>query len=208
MIPRFFFIVAALAALPCEAAVIYSGLQNIVVGQNLDGVHLKLDPGIGTTIVTSAEPPDWNTKPYLNPFFGGVAVASSPLLRPIITGTDEIVNIATGTLISAASGFATGENGSGTHVGAGAGQFSLGSPGLIGFAFERTLGGPTYYGWLRLIMNNAGAGTIVDWAYEDGGAPLLAGTLTTVPEPSRMMLLGGGILAITQRRRRNRPTSL
>ena len=185
---------------PCaaRAALMYSGMQNVAVPLTLDGVSLRLSDGT----VSGAFPANWNTEPWLNPFFGGVDIANSPLLRPVITGADQIVNLAPGTVIGSGSGFAAGESGSSTHVGAAANQFQSGTPGLIGFVFETTAGGPDYYGWLRMTVSNTGPGSIADWAYEStAGAPVQAG-ITAVPEPAALavglLCLGAAML----RRRR------
>ena len=155
-----------LLLLPClafasaaRAALVYSGVQNLPIPATLDGTYLRLTDGA----VSGTFPASWATAPWLNPFFGGVDIANSPLLRPIITGTDQILNLAVGTVISSASNFVAGESGSSTHVGAGAGQFALGTAGLLGFAFRPTAADPVSYGWLRLIVNNTGPGSIVDW---------------------------------------------
>ena len=104
------------------------------------------------------------------------------------------MNLSSGTVINAASNFVAGESGSATHVGGAANQFQIGTPGIIGFAFETTVGGADYYGWLRTTVNNVGAGTIVDWGYETtAGVPVLAG-LAAVPEPATF---AAGLLCLT-----------
>ena len=172
------------AAATARAALFYSGVQNVPIPQTLDGVYLRMSEGA----TTGAFPPDWSTAPWLNPFFGGVDVGNSPLLRPVITGADQIVNLASGTVIDSGSNFVAGESGSSTHTGAAANQFHIGTPGLMGFVFETTAGGPDYYGWVRMNVNNVGAGSIVDWAYDNtAGTPLLAG-ISSVPEPATMLV--------------------
>ena len=141
-------------------------------------------------VTNTTFPANWSTEPWLNPFFGGVDIANSPLLRPIITGTDQILNLAPGTIIGSTSNFVAGESGSSTHVGNGPGQFTLGTPGIIGFAFDMSVGGPDLYGWLRIDINNTSPGTIVDWAYQTTpGASIIA---TQTPEPCPMILAGAG----------------
>ena len=180
------FLLLLASAPPGRAAlIIYSGLQNIPIPLNFEGVYLRVDTGA----TSAALPANWNTAPWLNPFFGGVDIANSPLLRPIITGTDQILNLASGTAINAGSNFVMGESGSTTHVGAGAGQFQIGTPGIIGFVFNTSVGSPVRYGWMGIEINNTGAGRIIDWAYEDTpGTGIVAG-LTAVPEPSEALVL-------------------
>ena len=151
-------------------------------------------------------PSDWSTAPWLNPFFGGVNIANSALLRPIITGTDQILNLAAGTVINGAGNFVAGESGSSTHVGVAANQFHFGTVGIMGFVFEATGGGSSYYGWGRLNVNNVGAGSIVDWAYDNTPeTSILAGQIAPVPEPAegaRILLLALPGVSLLLRRRR------
>lgn len=150
----------------------YSGYQNVAIPFDLNGAYLN--PVTGTTYI-DPYPATWDTAPWINPFFGGVDIANSALLRPVITGTDQIVNLGTGTLINGSSNFVAGESGSSTHVGAGAGQFTLGTPGNIGFEFEASVGGPTRYGWMNTTISNSGAGVIRDWAYDNAGGGIVIG---------------------------------
>ena len=80
----------------------------------------------------------------------------------------------------------------------------LGAQGLLAFVMQETVGGPNRYGWMRIIISNTGAGTIVDWAYDNSGASIQAGYTGTIliPEPSRMLLLLGGLQGLVLRRRR------
>ena len=156
-----------------HAGVTYSGYQNIAVPQNLEGLYLNV-----TTGATSfSQPADWNSSSWINPFFGGVYTANSDLLRPVITGSDQILNLGTGTLVSSASTFATGESGSTTHVGAGAGQFTLGTAGYMGFQFKTSPAGTTQYGWLNTTISNTGTGVIRDWGFEAEAGSIVVGRL-------------------------------
>ena len=180
-----------------RANLIYSG-TDIIIPLDLAGVYLNLSTGA----TALSQPADWNTAPWINPFFGGVYVASSPLLLPVITGTDRILNLAAGTVIGAAGTFAPGESGSSTHVGPAADQFQIGVPGIMGFKFLMTPGGAVHYGWLGMVVNNTGAGTITEWAYESTpDTAVLAGSTTPVPEPA-VVAVGLLCLAVGLARRR------
>jgi autotransporter-associated beta strand protein len=156
-----------------HAGVIYSGYKNIAIPQNFDGLYLNV-----TTGATSfTQPADWNSSSWINPIFGGVWTGSSERLRPMITGSDQILNLSTGTLVSNASTFATGESGSTTHVGEGAGQLTLGQAGYMGFQFETSPGGTTQYGWLNTTISNTGAGVIRDWGFEAAEGSIVVGRI-------------------------------
>lgn len=184
-----------------RGAVVSSGIVNIPIPLDFEGTYLRMPTGASTT----AFPGDWSTAPWLNPFFGGVYIGTSPLFRPVITGADQIVKLAAATLISSDSNFAPGENGSTTHVGNGADQFQLGVPGYMGFVWRAPEDPPTtqYYGWALIRANNDGPGSIIGWGYEDqAGVGILAGSITSVPEPAGVLT---GLLCIglaTLRRRR------
>jgi hypothetical protein len=179
-------------AATAPAAVIYSGVQNILLPNSHDGVYINLFNGATSLSL----PGTWDTAPWINPFFGGTVIGTSALLRPIITGADQIENLVIPTLISSLNNYATGESGSSTHIGMDTNQFQLGTSGLMGFRFESGVGQPTLYGWLRFTPDNVGSGAVVrDWAYEDSGAPL------TVPEPSRALLMMFAMIGCAMQRR-------
>jgi hypothetical protein len=198
MKPRLLLTVLALTvASDTYASLIYSGVQNVAIPLNFEGVYVRLSD----STVSASYPVNWDTEPWLNPFFGGVDVGNSPLLRPIITGSDQIVNLSLGTVIGSGSNFVAGESGSSTHTGAAANQFHIGTPGIIGFTFKTAVAGPDYYGWLRMTVDNTGAGSITDWAYNNtAGTPVLAG-ISAVPEPATV-LVGMALCAVGMLRRR------
>lgn len=206
-------LILALAAAPLIAPsawgdVIYSGYQNLTVPQNFEGVYLNL--GTGTSSGSYPGDTAYDTAPWINPFNGGVYIGTSPLLRPVVNSLsanndDPIRNLSVGTLVSNASTFTPAVNGSTTHVGAGANQFAIGTPGNIGFQFEASVGGPTRYGWMNTTINNTGAGVIRDWAYDNAGGSIVVGrvqqsapvlgeqTFTLSPGPGENFTLGSAI---------------
>ncbi len=192
----FAILLALLAMVPlARGAVIYSGVQNLSVPQSPDGLYLNVHSGA----TAGGQPGSWNTSPWLNPFFGGVYIATDDLLLPVITGADQIVNLAAGTMIDGSSTFASAESGSTTHLGGGPLQFQLATPGYMGFAFQQNVGGPLYYGWLQLTINNGSPGIIHDWAYESIAG---VGIVTGIPEPGRALLLFfGACIALINRKR-------
>ena len=197
----FFAILAFLIPHSAHSAVVYSGIQNLSVPQDLGGLYLNVFTGATATL----QPGDWNTAPWINPIFGGVSIGNSDLLRPNTDGAGRDLKVAIGSIVNNTLDFAPGEAGSTTHVGAGADQFQLGAQGLLAFEMQETVGGPNRYGWMRIVINNTGVGTIVDWAYDTTASSIIAGWTGTVliPEPSRLLLLLGGMQALVLRRRRS-----
>jgi hypothetical protein len=187
-----------------RATIVYSGIQNVDIPLDFNGVFLRIDTGISTLV----EPGNFNTAPWMNPFFGGVDLGNGNLLRPVITGASQIVNLAPGTLIGSASNFVAGQSGSSTHVGPAANQFQVNVPGYLGATFRQTPGGPDYYGWVQMDVNNAGVGKIIAWAFEGvAGAPIAAGQTSgtsPVPEPGTALFGFAMILAGLGRRSRDR----
>jgi hypothetical protein len=195
---RFLLLLPILAAATpaSRATIIYSGVQDFPIPFDLQGSYLRIDTGA----TAGALPGDWATAPWINPFFGGVKIANSPLLRPVITGSSQILNLAVGTVIDGTSNFVAGESGSETHFGIGVGQFALNVPGYLGVTFRSTVGGPDRYGWLQIQISNLGPGKIISWAYENvSAAPIQVGA---TPEPGSLALLGlaGAGFALLRRR--------
>lgn len=200
-------LVAGVAGLLCcqgsaQAALIYSGLQNIPIATTFAGVYVDVENTTNATNNGSSTITGWD----VNLFFGGVGEFNEPNFQPVRASSGDsfsaIQNLAIGTLISAGSTFATGTGGSGDigseHVGFSANQFQPDVEGLIGFKLI-TMSGP-FYGWMRVVLTFDDAGAeIIDWAYDDAGAAVLAGV---IPEPSRVMLTMLGLTTVMLRRRR------
>ncbi len=191
-------IVVMTASISANAAVIYSGVQNIAIPTTFDGVYLDIDTGTTSTSVITG----WD----INPFFGGFALGNSAAFQPVRTGTgnsDTILNLAYGTIVDSLLNYATGEAGSSDHIGGGANQFTDGSSGYLGFKFTDNSNAGTFFGWMRLTLTaNTSGATIHEWAYDNTGSGLLVGSLAAVPEPSRAMLLLLGLISMLIRRRR------
>lgn len=189
------------AGTTARAAIDYSGVQNIAIPLDIDGVFFRFDTGA----IAFSEPVDFNTAPWVNPFFGGTGIYNGDLFRPVITGADQVLNLAPGTVIGGASNFVADESVSSTHVGVGAGQFLLDTPGYLGATFKTSIGGPDYYAWIHVELNNDGPGKIISWAFEDvSGASILAGDIGPVPEPGTAFFGLGVALAALARRVRSR----
>jgi len=183
------------AMMPAGASVVYSGQRNLAV--TYDFVGLYLNPATGSTT------PNEDIEPMINLFFGGVGIGTNDLLRPVISGGDQVANLALDAMVGGSNSFAAGFNGSSSHVGPALDQYQIGIPGNLGFAMQTTIGGPTYYGWMQVVINNTGAGTVVDWAYENTADSSIA--VGAIPEAASMTLAMFGAVGIVLRRRRGHP---
>jgi hypothetical protein len=183
-----------------HSAVIYSGLQNIPIPTTFTGIYLDLD-----TAATSSTPSvGWD----INPFFGGIGIAGSAAFQPVRLGTgntDTIRLFANNDLIDSTLMYASGTNGSSDHLGA-SGNFQAGTEGYIGFRFTKNDSSGPYYGWMRLTLTSNTSGAFIhDWAWENSGIGIQTGSLLSVPEPSRALLLMLGIaVSLFSRTRRIR----
>jgi hypothetical protein len=190
-------------ALPAQAAVVYSGLQNISIPTDIDGVFIDIDGTSPMTAFTDFAGAD------INLFFGGMGIANNPAFQPARTSTSNlaaIVRFNAGDLINGSLNYATGYGGSGDpndHIGLGANQFLEGTTGFLGFRFFTNASAGPYYGWMRVkLTSNTAGGQVTDWAFDDTGASILAGFTGAVPEPSRVVLILLGLIGAVMRRRR------
>jgi hypothetical protein len=185
---------ASLAA-TSHAAIIYSGVRDILIPTTFIGVYLDVD--VGDTV--AEEGAGWD----INPFFGGEGVANSPSFEPVRMTVDvgsPVLNLAFGQTVSAAGTYATGYAGSDSHMGGGASQFASGNDGYIGFKLTANGNDGPYFGWMRLQLSNTGStGLIRDWAYDNTGGSITVGA---VPEPSAAalaLLLGSAAVCFRRR---------
>jgi hypothetical protein len=188
---------AVAAAGSAEAAIIYSGPQNIAIGQGFAQALL----------IDGDEYPDITLKNYsfINGPYQGATVDFYPgkLVAFPIAGTPYptwyVTALDAGFLVdSAAVSFFTGSMAYGAaNPNA---QFNDATGKFIGLQFPS--GGDNYFAWIRVNVNNeAGTFTIVDWAYDSSGAPIVVGA---VPEPSTLGLLAAGAAGVAALRRRRR----
>ncbi|MCX6857181.1 MAG: PEP-CTERM sorting domain-containing protein [Verrucomicrobia bacterium] len=186
------------------AAVIYSGLQNIIITTgNFDGVYIDVENLNPLTNNSTSPFSGWD----VNFFMGGIGEYNSAAFQPVrASGSDHfslIQNVPFGTLVSSSSIFASGIGGSDTdHIGSGPGKFTAGEPGYLAFRLAGNSG--PLYGWMRVTLTQDDPGALVhDWAYDDSGASILVGQ-TVIPEPGKTLLLMLGATGLLMQRRRSR----
>lgn len=209
--------VAALAAHTdqAEAAIVYSGPENINVGYGSTGqLYINLVTKQVNTGHVGASTPGWDINPFINSpndFIytptTGVLVRSAS--QPSTSG--DIAKLTGGTTIDSSSPLVTATTGGflnnntvGDWVGAGTGYVG------VKITEAGVNGGNPMFGWVQISKANSGTPTgdptginIIDWAYENTGAAIAAGD-TGVPEPSCLALLAAGAMGVMVRRNRAR----
>lgn len=187
---------AAAIGATADAAIVYSGVLNIVVPTtNVDGIYMNVETGQWANLPGS-NVPGWDINPYgtstTTISFWGTAGQGNGYVRGATSG---VGSLAAGTLIGGASIFLT----SGSHTTSGGGAWTLNANHLVGFKF---LNGANQlrYGWFKMSVGaNYGVRSIVEYAYDDTGAGITAGT---VPGPAGLAVLALGAVGIRSRRRK------
>jgi len=192
-----------------DAAVIYSGVQNVgldtPVDINGDGIFdVSMTISSFATATSATNTASLNT-PNNAAFIG----------QP---GGNQVAKLSAGSNISAGALFKFTDGSfriafSNTSSGFAASGPWNGAPGSSGFAGLKIADGPTdIFAWLRFSVTNDNKGfpvdvTLIDWAYEDTGASILAGqTVSAVPLPGSLGLLAMGISGLAAFRRRKTTT--
>lgn len=182
-----------------QTTIVYSGIKNLVIPTNFDGIYLDIDTGnTGGPELTGLD---------INPFFGGLGIANTVNFQPARSGTNQMdpyLNLAPGTLVNESLTYSTGDGGTDrTHIGVSSSQFQASVAGYIGFEFTPNAGGGVRYGWMRLTLTPNTTGAIIhDWAFESTGEQIYVG-MTAVPEPSSTLMLSITAAGLLVRRRRH-----
>jgi hypothetical protein len=201
-----------------EAAVIYSGVQNLTAellnptltsGLSDQSLNINLDGAGSNDIGMFVRRFQFITSSgYSNAVSDHYARLNYGNRRAAITYPNFPLNLPPGAPISAGGPWFTGP--SPLLKLNGAGNFPKGVAGLLGVRFFN--GPDTHFGWVRLQLDDVAAGiglgpdkiTVIDWAYEGtSGATILAGA---VPEPgtASLALLAGGFMGVAAYRRRRK----
>ena len=190
-------VATAAVAATSNAAIVYSGVLNIVIPANVDGVYMNVETG-QYVAGAGAGAPGWDVNPYgtSTTAVSLYAATGTGYMRNPGAGTSTgRTNIAAGTAIGAASFF---YGSSSATLGTLVGQWTANSTGIFGFKFLAA-DGLTHYGWMRLAIGaNAATRSIVDYGFEStAGVAIGAGA---VPAPGAIALLGLAGLATRRRR--------
>jgi len=176
-----------------EAAVIYSGPQNLDVGpisvggySSVDNVDIDLDGDLANDFRVGV------FAFYYGSFIGGDVRALQSGGAVARNGTPAR-QFASGSTIGASADFdfdrAALFDYSGGSFNSNFGWNTNGSVGFAGVKFDDR------YGWIQIEVTAANHMVVVDWAYEsEAGKSIKAGA--TVPEPSAGALTGLGLLAL------------
>jgi hypothetical protein len=166
---------------------VYSGIVNINIAGNIDGVYMNVQTGVTGT--SGASTAGWD----INPYFGGNTFYAAAVGYGTVAAGTNVANLAFGTMIDGTNATATVTPGA---------AFPTSAPGgYYGFRFQDG-GAAVRYGWAEVIRgaSTTTAGTIVRYAYDDSGAGIPAGA--TVPAPGSLALLAIGAAGLVGRRRK------
>jgi len=176
-----------------KATIIYSGPISINAPTTTSGVYLNLSSGVFSA--TPASVPGWDFN-----FWGSTSTnfwannsteANNGVVQNFTGGNSATLvdNLPLLTLIDGTWSYSR-TNGDET---AGLTAFNPNSSNnLIGIRFLNNTTNTLNFGWVRVslsALNGAQPRAIVEYAYDDSGAGILAG-FTGVPEPSTMALFG------------------
>jgi hypothetical protein len=183
----------ALAVTPAGAGIVYSGPQNVAVPFTGPGLSIDLDTGTFSTteevsgfdlfFTETGAPGNAGLR-----FAGGAAgdgvwsklttikhTASSASSSSSSTTTASVKKFNAGKLITSVKTFANmGLLGEVSSGGARDGFWGYGGSGYVGFEFV-SAANTTLYGWVQLAVGEDLTATVVDWAYDDSGQPIVAG---------------------------------
>ena len=206
--------VASASLLTAQAALIYSGVQNvsitgIISEGSVDTLSVDLDfaGGMDLSLSYLGHKSSIETR-FSNQVFDGVNFVRTPTRFVGSTGTPGFGiadKLAASTAVGPGSVFLADNGGIPPVTQAGisdaGGQWAPGDTGYLGFLFNPT-GSQVLYGWGQVSVSGDGQTmTLVDWAYDNSGAAISAG-VAAAPEPTSAVLCLLGAASLTLRRRR------
>lgn len=178
-----------------EADIVYSGIVNITIPQDIDGVYINFVTGAfgGPGLAGADFNPYFNnaTLAFFGPGGGGGTISATT------TSGSAAIRLNFGDSISPAGTYNNGQ-----AVGT---AFTSGGQGYVGLRFLNESTGVINYGWALLNTTNSASGfpaTVVSYGFQNNGTAITAGA---IPEPTVTALLGvmaAGALGVRQWRRR------
>jgi hypothetical protein len=178
--------VALAAPAAAEATIVYSGVINLSIPNNFDGVYINLVTGATGTSGGSVSGWNWN------PYNGGTNLQFFWDSAPVANVNGGLsLDATTYAALAANAPITSGGNYLNTTAAAATANWRTagGVNAYLGVRFINSATNQTNFGWIHL--NTTGTtgfpATIVDYAYENAGGSILAGQ---VPEPSTFAMLG------------------
>ena len=180
------------ATAPANASIIYSGPENITLGQNSSATPNFAGVGSVVTIVQHNNDAASSSQTIYVKRAG-----HGGLFKLLAADNASVMLLAKSAAINAAGTWGNVKGRlvqSFTNGNPSAGQF-LNKDGYIGVKFTNPNTSQTDYGWIELA-NSGGAdsgATIEGWAYENSGGSIKAGQTVEAPEPGTLAMLAAGL---------------
>ncbi len=180
--------VALATPVAANADIVYSGLLNLSVPANIDGVYLNFVTGLTGT--SAAAVPGASFNPYLTStglvIFWNNPTGVTTSAGVSLDGGTTFAALAANSLISAGSTFLSSAQSAATP------SWRAGTDAYLGVRFVNSSTLAVNYGWVHLTTTGTTGfpATVVAEGYESTGASILAGQTTAVPEPSTYAFLG------------------
>jgi hypothetical protein len=187
-----------------EAAIVYSGVQNINIPITISGVYLNLVTGVFSGSPAGAA--GWDINPWgtstLFVWANNAASPTSGLVSGLGSSTTLTDNLGVGTVVGAAQTYGRTDNIETT----GPTAFLLNAINYVGIRFLNEPTGTTHFGWVALRTSAAFNATrsIVDWAYESVPNTSITVGNRGIPEPATLGLIALALAAATGASRRGK----
>ncbi len=182
-------LVGTAAAVPTADAAIITFTVPVPVPMTFGGVYINLVTG--ATGGSGAAVPGWDFNPYaassltqLGFYWAGAGTGAGGVAA---TTTGPYLDLAPGTMISAASTFSS------SILGTTGSPFLTTGTHILGLMFMNEGTGMVNYGYLTMMTTGTSGfpATVLSWSFDNTGAPI-----TVVPEPSTTALLTITALAV------------
>jgi hypothetical protein len=183
---------AAVAVASVANAAVVTWNCNLVIPANIDGLYINVQTQ--TTGSAGSVVAGWDINPYSATSLTWFNATGTGMMRfPGVT-TGSAGSLAQGTVVGAAGSYGSGA----VVVGSAPGNWSLNADNYFGFRFVAA-DGLTHYGFGRMAVGSTiTSRTITLLAYED----LAATSITVVPAPGALALVGAAGAIAGRRRRR------